>query len=155
MGLSNSSKHDELSCILTTKNLTFRHWWLDIRGFLHVVAWQRIPKWRLRGPRFMTQRAQIQDSGLWRAALVVHHFFSHLFTFCTHNNHCNPWIGGTCILQVIQSCMIKKLLDAKIFNRGRIWQLKAIRQPSWYSLFYWSEIGSCCIDQDMNYVQWF
>lgn len=87
MGLSNSSKHDELSCILTTKNLTFRHWWLDIRGFLHVVAWQIIPKWRLRGPRFKIQGAQIQDPGLWRATLVVHHFFSHLITFCTHNNH--------------------------------------------------------------------
>lgn len=90
MGLSNSSNHDEL-CILTTKNLTFgrsiRHWWFDLRVFFTVVAWQRILKWRLRGPRFKIQGAQIQDRGLWRAALVVHHFFSHLITFCTHNNH--------------------------------------------------------------------
>lgn len=58
-----------------------------------------------------TEGAQIHDPkgpdsrsrSLKGSTIVVHHFFSHLITFCTHNNHCNPWISGTCILQVIQS----------------------------------------------------
>lgn len=59
--------------------LTFRQAWSPVLKGL--VAWQRVPKWRPRGPRFKTT-----VSGQWSV------IFSHISIFS--NMMTNPWIAG-------------------------------------------------------------